>query len=80
MSLPTCDELRQCLANELQCKIANISCEINKREKVGRTMDRLWRDIKKLLNIQWVICNLTCCLTCEEVEEFRCIVKKIKFC
>jgi len=80
MAEECCDEIRQCLVDELQCKIANLGCEINKREKVGRSMNKLWKDSTKLLNIQWVIGNMYCCLTCDEVEAFRCIVKKIKFC
>ena len=75
-----CDEARQCLVDELSCKIAGIGCEINKREKVGRDMTKLWHDSIKLLNIQWVIDNVYCCLTCEEIEAARCIVSKIKYC
>jgi hypothetical protein len=75
-----CDEIRQCLVDELSCKIANIGCEINKREKVGRDMNDLWKSSIKLLNIQWVINNTYCCFTCEEIEDVRCIVKKIKSC
>ena len=73
-----CDEIRQCLVNELSCKIATIGCEINTREKVGRDMTKLWKASIKLLNIQWMLDNIYCCLTCDEVEAFRCIVKKIK--
>lgn len=80
MAEECCDEIRQCLVDELQCKIAGIGCEINKREKVGRDMKDLWKNITKLLNIQWVLDNIYCCLTCDEVENFRCQVKKIKFC
>jgi len=75
-----CDEARQCLIDDLSCKIAGIGCEINKREKVGRNMTDLWNSSIKLLNIQWVLDNLSCCLTCDEVEAFRCIISKIKNC
>ena len=80
MAEECCDEIRQCLVEELQCKIAGIGCEINKREKVGRPMENLWNYSKKLLNIQWMLDNIYCCITCQEVEDLRCVVKKIKYC
>ncbi len=80
MAEECCDEIRQCLVDELSCKIAGVGCEINKREKVGRTMTQLWKDSTKLLNIQWMLDNVYCCLTCQEIEDLRCVVKKIKFC
>jgi len=74
----TCTEERTCLTNELSCKINNISCRINKYQKIGKEVTSLWKLVTRLQNINWVINNLPCTLTCEEVEKFRCIVKKIK--
>jgi hypothetical protein len=73
-----CTEERTCLINEICCKINDISCRINKYQKIGKKVTHLWNRITKLQNIDWVICNMTCTLTCKEVEKFRCIVKKIK--
>jgi hypothetical protein len=78
MAEDCCEETTQLLVNELSAKIASIGCEINNREKVGRDMNKLWCNSTRLLNIQWMIDNICCCLTCQEVETLRCIVKKIK--
>jgi hypothetical protein len=73
-----CTEDRTCLTNELVCKIKDISCRINSYEKIGRNVTDLWERVTRLQNIYWVINNLHCQLTCDEVEKFRCIVKNIK--
>lgn len=73
-----CTEERTCLTNELSCKIKDISCRINKYQKIGKNVTDLWKRVTKLQNIEWVISNMVCTLTCDEVEKFRCIVKKIK--
>jgi len=78
MAVDCCEETMQLLVDELSSKISSIGCEINEREKVGRDMNKLWCNSTKLLNIQWVIDNSNCCLTCKEVETVRCIVRKIK--
>ena len=73
-----CTEQRECLVDDLNCKIAAISCRINSYECIGRPMADLWDRVKRLQNIKWVIDNLVCELTCDEVEAFRCIITKTK--
>ena len=73
-----CEEKKECLYGDIVCKIKDISCRITSYECVGRPVKDLWSRVSKLQNIKWVIDNLSCELTCEEVESFRCIVTKIK--
>ena len=74
----SCTDELGCLNNDLICKIKDISCKINSYESIGRPVVKLWKGLVKVQNIKWVIDHSYCPLTCEEVEKFRCIVKKIK--
>jgi hypothetical protein len=64
------------LLHDIQCRIAKLQCEVNKRAKVGRDRSELQHRIFALNNYLYAICNLS--LDIEEFDMISCAVKNIK--
>jgi hypothetical protein len=66
------------LKKEIECRIADISCRINKYACVGRNTTSQYQTLHRLQNILWCLCNFS--ITCHEYEIYACDVNRLKSC
>lgn len=64
------------LADTTQLKIKDIGCAIGNRKKIGKNIIALKKDLYKLSNVHYVLCNVK--LSLKEVECLACIVNSVK--
>jgi len=78
IEIKCCRDMACSLKDDVECKLAVISCKINEHEKIGRQTTALYYDMYRLLNILWLLENFT--LDCVCLRQLKCAYDKIKNC
>ncbi|MHA2401857.1 MAG: hypothetical protein ACXADH_02615 [Candidatus Kariarchaeaceae archaeon] len=78
LTIVCCNDKVVSLKDEIKCRIASISCRIEKYACIGRKTKNLYNDMHRLQNILWCLCNFS--ISCNLYELYACDVNRIKSC
>lgn len=73
-----CYDKYTALIDEIKCCIADTSCDVTNYNAVGRNTKKLQKKLLSLQNMLFILSNINCDITCEQIESLLCRVRSLK--